>query len=114
MLRTETPLRPTVAGVEFNPQEVTDFAKYAVFDPAHQFPAGIRDPDRGAQRNRALHLDARSGKRNIFQVGNTLGGCGCSGLSTGCPPDPRTSIRGSIRLSSIFSTVLIGLRKQIR
>jgi hypothetical protein len=70
MLGPETSLGPAVSGVEFNAQKVTDFPKNAVFDPAYQFSARIRDADGGAQRNRALYLKARARKRNVFQIGD--------------------------------------------
>src|SRR5438552_3313152 len=74
MLWTKMPLRPPASRVKLNPQEITDLAKHAVLHHAHQFAAGITDPERGSQRNRALYLQACTRNRNVLQVRHSSAG----------------------------------------
>jgi len=56
MLRTEAALRPAAAIIEFDPQEIADFAENTVLYLAGQFAIRIADMKGGAERDRAVYL----------------------------------------------------------
>ena len=56
MLRAEVTLRPAAAGLELDPQKVSNLAKHAVLHFAHELAIRIADAETGAERNRTVHL----------------------------------------------------------
>ena len=71
MLWPEASLRPSISGVEFDTQKISDFAKNTVFYPAHQFSARIGDPNRASLVEPDAPPAGTPRKRNIFQVRHT-------------------------------------------
>src|SRR5689334_2450861 len=70
MLRPEIVARPAAASLEFDPQKVADFAKYAVLYFADQHPFRVRNAVRRSQRHGAVYLKTGPRKRDIFKVGD--------------------------------------------
>src|SRR5579884_1762703 len=61
MLRAIAALGPAVARIEFDPQEISYFAEYTIFNLPRQFSVGIGEPDGASERDGPLHLYARAG-----------------------------------------------------
>jgi hypothetical protein len=71
MLRPEVALRPAATRIELDAQKVPDLAEDAITHLAAQFSRGIADPHRGLHRYRAIHLQARSGQGDVFEIRHT-------------------------------------------
>jgi hypothetical protein len=69
VLRLKVPRGPFTTGIEFDPQEVSNFAVHTVPNLAEQFSLRIADAKVGLQRDRLVELKTRSRQRDVFQIG---------------------------------------------
>jgi len=74
VLWAEAALRPTAAVVEFDPKKITDLAEYTVLNLSGELSTRIGNVDWSAEWNRPIYLQTRAGKRDVFQVGDTMSG----------------------------------------
>jgi hypothetical protein len=70
MLRPEMFRRPTAAVLKLYPEEVSPVAKNAVTHRADKLAVTVVDGNVSTWQDRALDLQAYSGDRNVFQVGD--------------------------------------------
>src|SRR5437868_9013435 len=72
MLGLEVLSRPTATRIEFNPEEVADFAVHAVANLAHELAFRIADSNVSLQWDRLIELKAGARQRDVLKVGDTL------------------------------------------
>ncbi len=68
VLGPEKPLRPLDARLEFDTEEITDFAVDAIPYASLKLTFGIRDHYAGVHRERGIHLKAGTCQGDIFQI----------------------------------------------
>src|SRR5260370_22026808 len=74
MLREKATLGPAAAIIEFDPEEIADFAEYAIFHLSAQLTAGVGNMKSRTQGYGPIYLQTGPRKGNIFQIGNTAAG----------------------------------------
>lgn len=68
MLRLEGFSGPSRTFLELKSDEISDLAVDTVPHNAFHLPFGIADAELGIERDRMIQLQARSGKRDVFEI----------------------------------------------
>ena len=68
MLGTIVSLGPPAARLEFDSEEIADFAKDTILHFADQFATRMADIKTAFESHRPLHLEAGTGERDVFEI----------------------------------------------
>lgn len=71
MLGFEMLSGPAAAVLKLNAEEMTDIPKHAISNNSDQFAVAIRHGDGCTRRDFLFYLEADSGKRDVFQIGDS-------------------------------------------
>jgi hypothetical protein len=72
VLRLKVSRGPLATGVKFDAQEVPDLAVHTIPNFAYELTLGVADAKISLERDGLVELKTGSGKRDIFQIGDTL------------------------------------------